>query len=69
LIEETAPKAQKEKPMVAKRRKTVGKSKQSGVGRKPKDLELPPSHAGAVKGGQTTSQDIVITKKLDKSSP
>jgi type VI protein secretion system component Hcp len=56
--------------MVAKRRKTVGKSKQSGVSRKPKDLDLPASHAGAVKGGDKAQfNEIVIVKKIDKASP
>ena len=56
--------------MVAKRRKTVGKSKQPGVGRKPKDLELRPSHAGAVRGGdKATSNDFVIVKKINKATP
>lgn len=34
-----------------KTRKTVGKSKQSGSSRKPKNLDLTATHAGAVKGG------------------
>jgi hypothetical protein len=56
--------------MVAKKRKTVGKSKQSGVGRKPKDLEVRPSHAGAVRGGDKASFDpFVIVKSIDKATP
>jgi hypothetical protein len=55
--------------MVAKRRKTVGKSKQSGVTRKPRDLDLRPSHSGAVKGGKVTSNQFVIVKKIDKGTP
>ena len=56
--------------MVAKRRKTVGKSKPSGVGRKPKDLEVRPSHAGAVRGGdKVTFNPFVIVKTIDKASP
>jgi type VI protein secretion system component Hcp len=54
--------------MVAKTRKTLGKSKQSGSSRKPKNLDLPSSHAGAVKGGEVDHSEFVITKKGDKSS-
>lgn len=54
--------------MVAKTPKTVGKSKQSGSSRKPRNLDLPASHAGAVKGGDVKTSDIVIAKKTDKSS-
>jgi hypothetical protein len=56
--------------MVAKRRKTVGKSKQPGVGRNPRYLELRPFHAGAVRGGdKVTSNDFAIVKKIDKATP
>ncbi len=55
--------------MVAKIRKTLGKSKQSTSSRKPKNLDLPASHAGAVKGGEVDHSEFVITKKVDKSSP
>lgn len=53
--------------MAAKTRKTLGKSKQSS--RKPKNLDLPASHAGAVKGGEVNHSEFVITKQIDKSSP
>lgn len=55
--------------MIAKKRKTLGKSKQSGSSRKPRNLELPASHAGAVKGGDVSHNDFVIVKEIDKSTP
>ncbi len=55
--------------MVAKKRKTLSKSKQSGSSRKPKNLDLRASRAGAVKGGDVSHSDFLIIKYVDKSTP
>ena len=50
-------KTTKKSPSRASRKKTV------------KDLEVKPTKGGTVRGGKTGFNDIVITKKIDKSSP
>lgn len=54
--------------MAAKTRKKLGKSNQSGSSRKPRNLDLPDSHAGAVKGGEVSHSEFGIVKTIDKST-